>query len=49
MKATEKKIYTTPKVTVHGTLEELTQVTKNKTFGGGDDVIVNNMAILANS
>lgn len=43
-----KKTWTTPQMTVHGTVEDLTRQTKNKTFGAGDDVLVNNQAILAN-
>lgn len=43
-----KKAWTTPQVTVYGTVEDLTRQTKNKTFGAGDDVLVNNQAILAN-
>ena len=45
---TMKKEYATPRLVVHGTIEDLTQQVKNKTFGGGDDVLVNNQAILAN-
>lgn len=43
-----KKEYATPRLVVHGTIEDLTQQVKNKTFGGGDDVLVNNQAILSN-
>lgn len=46
--STGKKEYVAPQLVVHGTIVELTQQTKNKVFGGGDDVIVNNQAILAN-
>jgi len=31
----ERKIYTTPRLIVHGTLEEIT-ADQNKMFGGGD-------------
>jgi hypothetical protein len=41
-----KKAYTKPELTVHGTLEQLTQQTKNKFWGGSDDVIVQQQAIL---
>lgn len=43
-----KQQYAAPQLVVLGTIEELTRQAKNKTFGGGDDVIVNNQAILAN-
>ena len=46
--AAAKKDYEAPQLVVHGTIVELTQQVKNKAFGGGDDVIVNNQAILAN-
>jgi hypothetical protein len=48
MKA-EKKVYTTPQLTVHGTLEELTQQIKNKNYGGADDVFVAGLQILSGS
>jgi hypothetical protein len=44
-----KKVYGKPEVTVHGTLEQLTQQTKNKFWGDGDDVLVQNQPILSNS
>jgi hypothetical protein len=44
----QKKEWSSPKLTVHGSVEEITQQTKYKTFGSGDDVIVNNLSILAN-
>jgi hypothetical protein len=43
-----KKMYATPQLVVLGTIEDLTQQIKSKQFGGGDDVLVNNQAILAN-
>jgi len=45
---TEKKTYVAPQLTVHGTVEQITLQTKYKTFGAGDDVLVNELAILAN-
>lgn len=42
----ERKVYTTPELTVHGTLTELTRQTKNKNWGAGDDVLVVNQSIL---
>lgn len=45
---TAKKEYTAPQLVVHGTIVELTQQVKNKVFGSGDDVLINNQAILAN-
>ena len=44
----EKRTYAKPELVVLGTIEELTQQVKNKVFGGGDDVLVNNQAILSN-
>jgi hypothetical protein len=46
--ATGKKQYTPPQLIVLGTVEDLTQQAKSKAYGGGDDVLVNNQAILAN-
>jgi hypothetical protein len=43
-----KKEYAAPRLIVHGTIEDLTRQVKNKSFGGGDDVLVNNQAILSN-
>jgi hypothetical protein len=43
---TSKKMYTKPELIVHGTLQQLTQQTKNKFWGGTDDVIVQQQAIL---
>ena len=34
--ATQKRSYTTPKLTVHGTLEEVTQQLQNKGMGASD-------------
>jgi len=42
-----KKMYATPQLVVLGTIEELTQQIKNKQYGAGDDVLVNNQAILS--
>ena len=42
------KTWKTPELIAHGSLEQITQQTKNKTFGGGDDVLVNNQLILSN-
>ncbi|MBE0591954.1 MAG: hypothetical protein IH616_06090 [Gemmatimonadales bacterium] len=43
-----KKPWVTPTATRCGSVKEITLQSKNKTFGGGDDVLVNNQAILAN-
>jgi hypothetical protein len=43
-----KKTWNTPTLIIHGSVEELTLQTKNKTYGAGDDVIVNNQTPLAN-
>ncbi|MGD8276821.1 MAG: lasso RiPP family leader peptide-containing protein [Gemmatimonadota bacterium] len=45
---TVKKTYAPPQLIVLGTVEDLTQQTKSKAYGGGDDVLVANQAILAN-
>jgi hypothetical protein len=45
----EKKVSTKPQVTVHGTIEHLTQQSKSKYFGAGDDVLVAQQPILSNS
>jgi hypothetical protein len=42
------KTWKTPELITHGSLEKITQQTKNKTFGNGDDVLVNNQQILTN-
>lgn len=43
-----KKQWVTPKAIRYGSVKEITQQTKNKTFGGGDDVFVNEQQILSN-
>ena len=43
-----KQVWTAPTLTVYGSVEELTEGFKNKTFGPADDVLVNNQAILQN-
>jgi len=48
MKHEQKKPWVAPTLTLHGSVKEITQQFKNKTLGGGDDVLVNNQAILAN-
>ncbi len=45
---TAKKAWTAPRLTVYGGVTQITQQTKNKTFGSGDDVLVNSQAILSN-
>ncbi len=42
-----KREWTTPKAICYGSVKDLTQQTKNKTWGGGDDVLVNEQAILS--
>ncbi len=37
----------TPKAIRHGSVREITQQTKNKTWGGGDDVLINNQQMLS--
>ena len=44
-----KKEWITPQATPCGSVKEITLQTKDKTFGAGDDVIVNNQAILADA
>ncbi len=44
----EKKKWTNPTLIVHGKVEEITRQTKDKTFGSGDDVIVNQGPTLGN-
>ena len=46
--STAKRTYAAPQLVVLGTVEDLTQQTKSKAYGGGDDVLVANQAILAN-
>jgi hypothetical protein len=43
-----KQVWTVPTLTVYGSVEELTEGFKNKTWGPADDVLVNNQAILHN-
>lgn len=42
-----RKEYATPRLVVYGTIEELTRQgsTKYKTFGAGDDVILNDLTL----
>lgn len=47
MQQEQKKSWVTPTLTRHGSVKELTQQVKNKSYGAGDDVLVNNQAILA--
>ena len=49
MSEVTKSTWAKPSFNVYGSVKEITQVqqAKNKSFGGGDDVIVNNQAILA--
>lgn len=44
----EKREWVTPKAVRHGSVKEITQQTKNKTWGGGDDVLINNQMMLTN-
>ncbi len=43
-----KKKWTNPALIVHGKVEEITRQTKYKTWGGSDDVLVNNAPALSN-
>jgi hypothetical protein len=40
MDESKRRLWSTPKLTVHGTVESLTRQTKYKTVGSGDDVIL---------
>jgi hypothetical protein len=42
-----KKAWVTPKATRYGSVREITRDTKDKTFGAGDDVLIDDQAILA--
>lgn len=42
-----KREWTTPKAICYGSVKDLTQQTKNKTFGEGDDVLLNGEATLS--
>jgi hypothetical protein len=46
MEKKEKKNWQTPKMIVYGDMEAITKATKYKTYGQGDDVMVNNQSIL---
>ena len=43
-----KRVWDTPVLTMYGHIEEVTQQTKNKTFGSGDDVILDGQITLYN-
>lgn len=43
-----KRQWVTPKAIRYGSVKEITQQTKNKTYGGGDDVLINNQQLLTN-
>lgn len=45
---TPKKEWVAPKAVRYGSVKEITQQTKNKTFGPGDDVLINNQQLLSN-
>ncbi len=47
--ALNKKEWVTPEAFRYGSVKEITQQTKNKTFGPGDDVLVNDQTILADA
>ena len=49
MAQTSRKRWIDPSLKVYGSVKEITQVqqSKSKTFGSGDDVLVNNQAILS--
>jgi hypothetical protein len=40
-----KKTWTTPQLTVHGTVEKLTGAIINKTAGSGDVIVIGNVNI----
>ena len=45
---TQHQSWDTPQLTVYGSVAEITQShPKHKTFGPGDDVLLNNQAILS--
>ncbi len=48
-KESPKKGWKTPRLAVYGTIGEITLQFKTKSFGGGDDVLVNNQSILSNA
>ncbi len=41
-----KKEWVTPSVVRYGSVREITKQTKQKTWGSGDDVLVNNQSLL---
>lgn len=43
-----KREWVTPKAIRYGSVKEITQQIKNKTFGGGDDVLINDQQVLTN-
>ncbi len=45
----QKQPWTTPTLIIYGDVEELTADIKNKTFGFGDDVLVQNQPTLHSS
>ncbi len=44
--AHRKREWTTPTATRYGSVKELTQQTKNKEWGGADDVLISNQTLL---
>jgi len=45
----QKKGWQTPRLSVYGTIGQITLQFKCKSFGGGDDVLVNNEGILSDA
>ncbi len=44
-----KRQWVTPKAIRYGSVKEITQQTKDKTWGGGDDVLIDNQQVLTNA
>ena len=40
-------VWVTPSLTVYGSVKEITQQSKEKTWGGGDDVMIDCQSILS--
>jgi hypothetical protein len=45
----ERKLWVSPQLVVHGSVEQITQQPKIKVTGGGDDVILNNQQLQASN
>ncbi len=45
----QKRQWVTPKAIRYGSVKEITQQIKNKTWGGGDDVVIDSQQLLTNA